>query len=236
MAKKRAANMTVCRREQIMAAAMTEFANHPYQTASLNEIIRASGISKGVVYYYFDSKDDLYLTVLRSCLDALTVPVKETMEGTVRQNEGFWAPVAGWLLEIGGAMSASPLKALFLHAVIDSSTRGEETPAKSLIREIDEWLSDRLVEGQIIGAVRRDIPLELLAQMVWGMVRTLLGWFVADIKAQRSYDVEKSVLTLVDTLKRLCVPQAVMDSMRPGATSREMVRRSPACSPVETSL
>ncbi|MDK2868230.1 MAG: TetR/AcrR family transcriptional regulator [Clostridiales bacterium] len=55
---------TFTKREQLMAAALSEFSTTDFESASLNQIIKASGISKGVFYYHFENKEALYLALL----------------------------------------------------------------------------------------------------------------------------------------------------------------------------
>lgn len=45
---------------QIISAAIDEFSKYGCSNASLNRICRENGISKGKLYHYFESKDDLY--------------------------------------------------------------------------------------------------------------------------------------------------------------------------------
>lgn len=52
------------RKQQVIAAAVRVFVAKGIQNTSMNEIIQASGLSKGGVYHYFESKDDLVLGVL----------------------------------------------------------------------------------------------------------------------------------------------------------------------------
>ena len=47
-------------KERILAAAMDEFGSKGYAASSLNNICNA-GISKGLLYHNFKSKDDLFL-------------------------------------------------------------------------------------------------------------------------------------------------------------------------------
>lgn len=49
------------RREPLIEAALNEFVRQGYEQASLNDILAASGVSKGKFYHYFDSKQALYL-------------------------------------------------------------------------------------------------------------------------------------------------------------------------------
>src|SRR5829696_7359310 len=52
------------KRDALLDAAAKEFAAHGYETASLNRILLAAGLSKGSFYYYFDDKADLAAAVL----------------------------------------------------------------------------------------------------------------------------------------------------------------------------
>ncbi len=52
------------KRKNILSAALTEFAEHGYLNASTNRIVKAAGISKGLLFHYFDSKKKLFLYVL----------------------------------------------------------------------------------------------------------------------------------------------------------------------------
>lgn len=42
-------------------ATLTEFAEHSFRDASLNEILKAAGMNKGSFYYRFADKMELYL-------------------------------------------------------------------------------------------------------------------------------------------------------------------------------
>ena len=46
-------------RRRIMDSALAEFAEKGYGGSSVNTICAAQGISKGIVYHYFENKDEL---------------------------------------------------------------------------------------------------------------------------------------------------------------------------------
>ncbi len=52
------------RRTRLLATAREEFIRNGYEGASLNTIVKEAEISKGSLYYYFEDKADLYLTVI----------------------------------------------------------------------------------------------------------------------------------------------------------------------------
>lgn len=58
-------------RTKILDAAVKEFSHIRYEKASVNQICRDGQITKGRLYYYFESKDQLYLAALQYCLERM---------------------------------------------------------------------------------------------------------------------------------------------------------------------
>jgi TetR/AcrR family transcriptional regulator len=50
--------------QRILQACIQQFAQHGYQGASTNAIVKQAGIPKGTLFFYFGSKKDLYLYVI----------------------------------------------------------------------------------------------------------------------------------------------------------------------------
>lgn len=67
------------KREKIMAAALREFGSKNYAEASINVICAEDGISKGIVYHYYEDKDALYLACLDESLTTMVSYLKEHM-------------------------------------------------------------------------------------------------------------------------------------------------------------
>lgn len=59
-------------RRRILTAAIREFSERGYDTASLNTVCAENNISKGIIYHYFKDKDELYLLCVADCFDKLT--------------------------------------------------------------------------------------------------------------------------------------------------------------------
>ncbi|ALX49310.1 TetR/AcrR family transcriptional regulator [Lentibacillus amyloliquefaciens] len=51
-----------------MDAALQEFAANGYERASTNQIVKSAGIGKGMLFYYFQSKQDLYYYLVEDSL------------------------------------------------------------------------------------------------------------------------------------------------------------------------
>ena len=58
------------RRKELMEAALEEFSAKSYEEASLNNIIKKAGISKGTFYYHYEDKQALYLELMNNIVNA----------------------------------------------------------------------------------------------------------------------------------------------------------------------
>jgi len=54
------------KRRQIMDGARTAFLSAGFDGASMNDVARAAGVSKGTLYAYFSSKDELFEAIIRA--------------------------------------------------------------------------------------------------------------------------------------------------------------------------
>jgi AcrR family transcriptional regulator len=87
---------------ELTAAALELFVERGYAATRLEDVARRAGVSKGTLYLYFDSKEDLFKTVVREGL----VPVLERGERMVAEHRGDTAElirelVRGWWETIG---------------------------------------------------------------------------------------------------------------------------------------
>jgi AcrR family transcriptional regulator len=89
------------RRGELLTYATERFATNGYHPTSVAELVDGLGVGKGVFYWYFESKEDLFLEILRSGerdlrrvqLDAMgeeTDPVAR-MELAIRASMEWWA-------------------------------------------------------------------------------------------------------------------------------------------------
>ncbi len=58
------------KQKRILNAAYAEFGMHGYKNASTNRMVQAAGISKGTLFYYFNSKNELFNDLVDRALDS----------------------------------------------------------------------------------------------------------------------------------------------------------------------
>ena len=59
------------RRAQILQAALQCFSKQGFHGTSMDDIVRATGLSKGALYWHFKSKDEIFLALFDAYEDAL---------------------------------------------------------------------------------------------------------------------------------------------------------------------
>lgn len=57
------------RKQQILEAAMVVFARSGIDKARMDDIVEESGLSKGTLYWYFKSKDDIIIAILENLFE-----------------------------------------------------------------------------------------------------------------------------------------------------------------------
>ena len=77
-------NLSREEQEKILEAAVDEFSQKDYDSASINQIIQNAGISKGSMYHYFHSKEDLYMYMLNRVMEEKAIFLKEAMQNLER--------------------------------------------------------------------------------------------------------------------------------------------------------
>lgn len=86
----------VATRERILDAALSVFAGKGYHRATVDDIVRASGTSKGAVYHHFPNKEAVFLALADAFAERLAGAVAEAI-----------AARHGALAKVEGALSAA---------------------------------------------------------------------------------------------------------------------------------
>ncbi len=76
-------NMDSEKRDRIINAALEEFANNGFKRASTNTIVKNAGISKGLLFHYFENKESLHNYLEKYVVNT----VIETIEREIDWNE-----------------------------------------------------------------------------------------------------------------------------------------------------
>ncbi len=178
MAKRRFENLEPDRQERLFDSAAQEFAERGYDAASLNKILERSGMSKSSLYYYFEDKADLFMSLtersiaflLREIggldLEAMTADnFWDVLEGRARlvlevSNRNTWYVKLGrMVLRLRGGPKG-----------MDKTTR--------LYAAARNFVGTVLDRGQELGVVRDDLPRSFMIECSMGLGEAVDGWML----------------------------------------------------------
>ncbi len=158
-------------RQRIRAAAQAEFVAHGYENASLNQIIQAAGINKGSLYYYFEDKADLFITTAREAeADMLrSMGLGSPAQIVARPAADFWEFIhQASRLKLDFALRFPDATRLLTEAYLLASRNG--IPAfQEFLRQSTEASRALIRMGQEQGAVRRDLSLEMILDLLYSL-------------------------------------------------------------------
>jgi AcrR family transcriptional regulator len=68
------------RPQEILEAAFAEFSRNGYAMTTLEQIAERAGVTKGTIYVYFDSKEQLFITMVRELMKVTLDTLEEILE------------------------------------------------------------------------------------------------------------------------------------------------------------
>ena len=194
------------RRRAILGIAAEEFAEHGYEAASYNRIIERSGLSKGAVYYYFDDKEDLYTTVLRDAMQRLVLDVGDMKAAT--DPASFWREFERWYVRSLRAFQQEPSAVGLARSLLKAITRGSAGGVLVELRSLARTWLDRIIEqGQSLGAIRTDLPADLLGSVLAGLEEAIDLWLGERIGAMSADEIERTAAMLTGLYRDVAEPK-----------------------------
>lgn len=159
------------RREQLMSYAAARFAEQGYHPTSVSEIVSGLGVGKGVFYWYFDSKEQLFLEILKEAQTDLRRRQQQAIgdeEDPVRRIElGLRASMA-WAeahRDHNKLIQFAATEATFVAALL----RGQDIAVGDVVKHVKEAIA----QGRI-----RDTDPDVLAHAMVGVVGHLTRIFI----------------------------------------------------------
>ncbi|MFI8905278.1 TetR/AcrR family transcriptional regulator [Streptomyces albidoflavus] len=161
---------------RLLAAATRLFADQGYDRTSVQEIVEAAGVTKGALYHYFGSKEDLlqevYARLLRLQQERLDMyagsqdPVEERLRAAA-------ADVVVTTIE---NLDDASIFFRSMHQL--SPEKNKQVRAER--RRYHERFRALVEEGQQAGVFTRDIPADLVVDYHFGSVHHLSTWYRPD--------------------------------------------------------
>jgi AcrR family transcriptional regulator len=159
--------------EKLMRVSVELFAEYGYAQTSVQQIVDAAGVTKGALYHYFKSKDDLLFDIY----DRLLSMQREHLDAIVARD---LAPAATIRLVCEDVIVTS-IEGLADGAVFFRSqhmlSEKRQREVKQRRRDYNDAFEAILERGRAAGVFRTDIPPAILIAHFFSDVHYLAQWY-----------------------------------------------------------
>lgn len=159
------------RRAQLIAYATERFATHGYHPTSVADIVDGLGVGKGVFYWYFASKEELFIEILRSAQTDMRRRQQRAIAGVEDPVERIERGVHAAVLWMA---AHDHERRLFEFARTEAAFNGAmKAGQKVLVGDASAHLKEAIVEGRI-----PDRDPEVLAHAILGVANHLTRVYI----------------------------------------------------------
>jgi AcrR family transcriptional regulator len=160
------------KKQRIMQAAEELFRTRRFHEITLDEIAREADVGKGTLYLYFSDKEDLIFQAAVTGFDEMCVLLgRNAAEGTA-----FREALLRTCETISGFFQARrPLFRIILsegERDMESGKTGLRQRWRERRKPMTEAVAEIIARGMESGEIRRDMPADVLAEYLLGMLRT----------------------------------------------------------------
>ena len=180
------------RSESIIDAAERIFFNKGFEHATMNDVAEEAELSKGALYLYFHSKNELCMAILQRSLHIL----REIFELLVKEKDSTGVEKFSKLSKLFIAFSKEHPK--YYNSLLSYREHRENCPVtgkiiKSTIKEnenINKIISDIIKMGQADKTIKKSIDADKLSLAFWGNFTGIMPSSILSEKATLNFNPE----------------------------------------------
>ncbi|HHY59013.1 MAG TPA: TetR/AcrR family transcriptional regulator [Clostridia bacterium] len=163
---------------QILEAAVKEFAEHGYHRTQVSRIAKEAGVADGTIYLYFESKEDILVSLFTEKMGEFVSALKQKLEKARGFEEQLRTLVYHHLEMLGAHPAQAMVTQIELRQIDPKINQGISGPLKSYFNVIEEVI--RL--GQQEGLVSQDLDVRLARKVVFGAIDEVVTCWVMTTK------------------------------------------------------
>ena len=184
------------RRRQILDAAIRVFARQGFHACRVSDIAREAGVAHGLIYHYFDSKDEILNELFVERWSLLLTAIAEVDARPIPPREKLDA-VAGFII---GSYHHDPE---LMKVIIVEVTRAANSFGRTHLPEIRkayDLIAKIVRDAQKQGAFRDDVDADFASMWFYGAIEQLLSGWVFELIPGTDGDYERARVMVVDTI------------------------------------
>ncbi|MCP2202477.1 transcriptional regulator, TetR family [Lentzea flava] len=162
--------------ERLIDAATSLFADKGYERVAVQEIVERAGVTKGAMYHYFGSKDDLLHEIYGRLLRMQTERLDKIAGGAGPITERLREAAIDVIVTSVDNFDAAKV---FFRS-IDHLSAEKQKEVRAERRRYHEKFRGLIEEGQRDGTFRDDVPADLATHYFFGSLHHLGTWYRPD--------------------------------------------------------
>jgi len=189
------------KRRLLLQAAVRVFARKGYHAARISDIAEEAGVAYGLLYHYFDSKEEVLRNVFRETWRALIATIESVEEGDDPAREQL-RKVAEILLR-SWRREPDLVRVLVLEVTRSGHLAGEMDEIVASFAAIQEIVE----RGQADGTIRADVDPRLASYVFYGAIDELLTGWVLGRLPDTDDDLARAERTVVEIVAGGLAPE-----------------------------
>ncbi len=184
------------RPQEITEAAFLAFAEKGYAATRVEEVARRAGVSKGLLYLYFKTKEELFKAVIKSVVIRRVDALVTALENTELSSEEF---LRGPLLEFMKSVPGSPVSVVIRLLISEGNRHPDlvdyywENVVSKGLAAISRFIERGVQRGEFRATAVSELPQLLLAPVMLSVIWRLLF-------ARQDLDTDKLITTHIDMI------------------------------------
>ncbi len=186
----------VDRRRQILDAAIRVFARQGFHACRVSDIAREAGVAYGLVYHYFDSKEQILNELFAERWSLMLSAIEEVDGRSIPAREKLDA-VAGFIID---SYRHDPE---LMKVIIVEVTRAANSFGRTHLPEINqayEMIAKIVRDAQRAGDFRADVDPLFASMWFYGAIEQLLSGWVFELIPGGEEDFDRAREMVVDTI------------------------------------
>ena len=162
--------------ETVLRRAIDVFNRQGYEGTSMGDLARELGLTKSAIYHHVPSKEHLLAAALDEALDGLAAAIDGAVDGAGPASAADRLRTA---VEQSVEVLVDHLPAVTLLLRVHGNSE-VELAALRRRRALDDRLAGLVQAAADEGALRDDIPPDLISRLLFGTVNSLVEWYRPD--------------------------------------------------------
>ena len=191
-----ARSAAVDKRRIILDAAVRVFARQGFHTCRVSDIADEAGVAYGLVYHYFQSKDEVLDTLFAERWELMLAAIDEIDARPMSAREKLSA-IASFIVE-SYRHEPELMKVIIVEVTRAANTFGQTHLTE--IRKAYQRLADIVEAAQADGSFRPGVSPEFAAMAFYGAIEQVLTGWIFGLLGDADEDFERAKHFIVDTI------------------------------------